>query len=179
MSGNGPHRTSHIDDCTSSISLIVAMTRNRVIGRDGQLPWRLPDDLKWFKQVTAGHTVIMGRVTWQSLGRPLSNRRNIVVSRNAAFHPEGAESATTLEEALRMAGEGEVFVIGGEQVYAAAIGLAHRIYLTRIDTKLHGDAFFPEFDLNQWHRTSAQPHEADGRHAWPFTFEVWERKVGA
>lgn len=176
-----PSPTSNIEHRTSNISLIAAMGRNRVIGRDGQMPWHLPDDLKYFKQKTLGHTVIMGRKTWDAMGRMLPNRRNVVVSRNADFRADGAIVVNSLDEALRHGSEGaagqqELFVIGGEQIYRMAMEKADRIYLTRIDAEFQGDAYFPEFDERHWRCVSREPHPADERHAHKFAFEVWERQ---
>jgi dihydrofolate reductase len=169
-----PH--SEIKNHKSKISLIVAMSENRVIGRQGRLPWRLPDDLKRFKELTTGHTVIMGRKTFESIGRPLPQRRNIVASRNPDWAAEGVEIAHSLDEALvRTAGEAEVFIIGGEQLYRAALPRADRIYLTRVLACIEGDAFFPSFQNTQWTLAQRLEHPADERHEYAMTFEAYER----
>ncbi|MDY0250250.1 MAG: dihydrofolate reductase [Pseudomonas sp.] len=163
------------------VSLIVAATRNQVIGRDNQMPWHLPADLRYFKQCTLGKPIIMGRKTWASLGRPLPGRLNIVISRQAATELEGAEVFADLESAIlrgqewaAQQGVSEVMVIGGGQVYQQAIKLAQRVYLTRIELDLDGDAFFPELDARQWQQIDAQAHPAQN-HEPGYTFEVWQR----
>lgn len=134
--------------------MIAAMARNRVIGRNGELPWHVPADLKHFKKITSGHTVIMGRRTYDSVGFPLPNRRNIVVTRSPDWKGEAVDVAHGLEEAIEMAaGEEEIFILGGEQIYEMALPLADRIYLTRIDAAPAGDAHFPEFEGPQWIET--------------------------
>ncbi len=158
------------------ISLIVARSENRVIGRDGDLPWHLPADLKRFKRLTLRHTVIMGRKTFESIGRPLPRRRSIVLSRNPDYRPEGAEVAHGLERALELAaGETEVFVIGGARVFAEALPRADRLYLTLVHAEVEGDVFFPEVDAEDWRLVSEERHEADDRHAHAFSFLTYER----
>jgi dihydrofolate reductase len=159
----------------SILSLIVAMDRRRLIGRDNALPWRLPEDLRHFKATTLGKPIIMGRKTWESLGRPLPGRRNILVSRNPAYAAEGAEVAASLPAALQLAqDEEEVFVIGGSELYRQALPLAHRLYLTEIDAAFEGDAWFPEFSADEWLETSREPQVgADGL---PFAFVLYERR---
>lgn len=132
--------------------LIWAMASNRVIGKDGDLPWRLPEDLRHFRRNTVGHAVIMGRRTWESLGRPLGKRRNIVVSRTLAEAPEGAELADSLEAAIEMARatDSQPRVIGGAQLYAAALPLATELIVTELDEAYDGDTVFPPFDESAW-----------------------------
>jgi dihydrofolate reductase len=167
---------SKIKNQKSTISLIAAMGANRVIGRGGKLPWHLPDDLRHFKRVTTRHTVIMGRKTWDSVGTPLPNRRNMVVTRNAGFDARGAEVFHTLDEALRAAaGDGEVFIVGGGDIYRAALPVAHGMYLTRVHAEFDGDAFFPEWDAGDWVLREKVDHPADDRHAYAMTFERYER----
>jgi dihydrofolate reductase len=133
------------------ISIVAAVARNRVIGAGGRLPWRLPEDLKRFKQLTTGAPVIMGRKTHESIGRPLPGRRNIVVTRRRAASWEGCAVAHSLDEALALAGDApQVFVIGGAELYAEALPRADRLYLTLIDAEFAGDAQFPEFDPAAW-----------------------------
>ena len=159
-------------------SLVVAMARNRVIGRDNQLPWKLPKDLAYFKRVTMGNPVVMGRRTWQSIGRPLPGRGNIVVTRNAAFDAPGAKVVTSLDAAWKAAGTvGEVCVIGGTSLFAEALPIADRIHLTEVDAVVEGDTFFPDFDRNQWIGNEVERHAADDRHAYPFRIVVLERRV--
>lgn len=160
---------------TPRLSLIAAVAANGVIGSDNALPWRLSEDLKRFKALTLGHPVIMGRRTFESLGRPLPGRRNIVVSRNAAYRAEGCEVAASLDAAVaacRDASE-EIFVIGGAQVYAEALAQAHRLYLTEIRRDYPGDARFPEFDRRLWRETSRERRTAAGGPA--FDFAVYDR----
>lgn len=160
-----------------TISLIVAMDRKRLIGRAGDLPWRLPDDLKHFKALTLGKIVLMGRKTWDSLGRPLPQRENWVLSRDPAFRPEGARVFADLASALAAApADAELMVIGGAQLYAQTLAQAQTLYLTEVDAELDGgDAWFPAFDRRQWQETQRQPHAADERHAYAFCFLTLRR----
>jgi dihydrofolate reductase len=156
------------------VSLVVAVARNGVIGRDNDLPWRLPDDLKHFKAITLGKPVVMGRKTFESIGRPLPGRENRVVSRQAGFEVPGCRVFSSLEEAL--AGpEAEVMVIGGGQIYASALPLAQRLYLTEVDAEVEGDAKFPEIDPGAWREASCEEHAVDERHAHAFRFRLLER----
>jgi len=155
------------------ITLVVAAARNGVIGKDGAIPWRLPEDLRRFKALTLGHAVVMGRKTWDSLpekNRPLSGRRNIVVTRDSAWAADGAQRAT-LEEAL--SAQGEVFVIGGAEIYRAALAPARRIELTEVHKDFQGDAYFT-FDRSQWLEVAREDHVgADGL---AYSFVTLERK---
>ena len=160
------------------ITLIAAMAENRVIGRDGGLPWRLPDDLRRFKRRTQGHVVIMGRRTYESLAAPLPNRPAIVVSRSRDLDTGEATLANSLDEALDIArgrGEDEVFILGGSEIYAMALPLADRLELTVVHAEIEGDTYFPEFDLAAWTITEDQRREADDRHEHPFSFRCYER----
>lgn len=164
------------------VSLIVAATRNQVIGRDNQMPWHLPADLRYFKQRTLGKPIIMGRKTWESLGRPLPGRLNIVVTRQTDIALEGAEVFADLQAAIQRGqewaseqGVDEVMVIGGGQLYQQALALTQRVYLTRIDLELEGDTFFPVLDAQQWQQTEAQAHPAQDQEPG-YTFEVWQRR---
>lgn len=159
------------------ISLVAAMAENRVIGKDGGLPWRLPDDQKHFKRLTVDHTVIMGRKTYDELGRPLANRRNVVVSRNPSFRPPGVTVVPDLDEALALgATEREVFVIGGAEIYRMALPKADRLYLTIVHATVDGDTFFPPFDESDWMMVEEEErHPADDRHAFPFSIRVYRR----
>jgi dihydrofolate reductase len=158
------------------VTLVVACAENRVIGRDGGLPWRLPDDLRRFRRLTTGHAVVMGRHTWESIGRPLPERRNVVVTRRALDVP-GVETHTSLAAALAAVADDdpEPCVIGGEALYAAALPVATRIERTLVHAEPEGDARFPEVDWRAWRRVFAERHEADERHAHAFTFETWLR----
>ena len=162
------------------VSLVAAMADNRVIGRAGGLPWRLPDDLKHFKRLTVDHTVIMGRKTFEEIRHPLANRRNVVISRTPDFRPRGVTVVPSLDEALALgATEDEVFVIGGGEIYRLAIPRADRIYLTVVHASLEGDTWFPAFEAeNGWVLEEETRHPADDRHAYPFTFRRYERIRG-
>ncbi len=165
------------------LSLIVAMAKNRAIGRNNELPWHLPDDLKYFKSVTMGKPIVMGRKTFDSIGRPLPGRLNIVITRNSEWQHPGVTVASSLQEALCMAAEDEgatgshtsreVMVIGGEQIYRTAIDRADRLYITRVQTEVDGDAFFPEYDESQWFEVARQEPEKQGD--VPYFFQVLER----
>jgi dihydrofolate reductase len=161
------------------LSLILARAHNGVIGKNNALPWHLPEDMAYFKKTTLGKPVIMGRKTWESLPpkfRPLPGRRNIVVTRNANWYDAGAARAMSLQAALGMVEfEPEVFVIGGAQLYAEAMLIAQRIYLTQIEHAFEGDAFFPALDTAQWSEVSRDPHHHAGRPAFDFSFVVYER----
>lgn len=159
----------------SIISLIVACDDNRLIGRDGDLPWRLPNDLKHFKALTLGKTVLMGRKTWVSLGRPLPQRENWVLTREARFDAPGARVFTTLQEALAAHTGGELMVIGGAELYRQTLPLAQRLYLTRVHAALQGDTWFPAFDAAQFREVSREDHPADERHPYPYSFLTLER----
>jgi dihydrofolate reductase len=159
---------------TTRIYLIAAVAKNGVIGANGKLPWHLPEDLKHFKNLTLGHPVIMGRRTWESLGKPLPGRENIVVSRRAGFEAPGASVAASLEAAVVLCtGEPVAFVIGGAEIYAAALGLADGLMLTEIQRDYDGDTYFPQWDRNAWRETQKEAHTAaDGMR---FYFVLYER----
>lgn len=158
------------------ISLIAAVARNGTIGQGNQLPWRLPADLKRFKALTLGKPVIMGRKTWESIGRPLPGRLNIVVTRQPAFHAAGATVVHSLDEAFAVAvAVPEVMVIGGAELYAAALDRADTLHLTRVQADVPGDAVFPAVCWAQWRLASSEPHDADAQHAFAYTFEHYER----
>lgn len=165
------------------LSLIWAMTRNRVIGRDNDLPWRLPRDMRHFMTTTRGHPVIMGRRTFESMDRrPLPRRSNIVVTRTADYAAPGALVAGDLSQALELArrqceadGVDEAFIIGGAGLYQPGLALADRLYVTEIDAVIEGDTFFPEVDWQSWRLLSRDHHPADADHAYPFDICVFER----
>jgi dihydrofolate reductase len=165
------------------VSIIVAAAENGVIGRDNKLPWSLPDDLKYFRKVTEGKPVIMGRKTFESIGRPLPNRVNIVLT-TTYLDLKSCKVASSLPQAVTMALESkpaEVFLIGGRDVFAKALeqSLADRIYLTRVHARVEGDVLLPDIDWGKWKEVSSTYHEADDKHAYPFTFLVYERKKTA
>ena len=161
-----------------TVSLIAAMAGNRAIGKDGTLPWRLPRDLRRFKDLTMGHPLIMGRKTYESIGRALPGRRSLVLSRDPGFRPPGVEVVSSLDAAfVRVRAEAEVFVIGGASVFREALPRADRLYLTRIHADVEGDVFFPEEALRGWRLLEEEHHPADDRHPFAFTFETYERRV--
>lgn len=163
------------------ISMIAAMTRNRVIGKDNDIPWHLPDDFKYFKDTTQGHFVIMGRKNFESLPdkfRPLPHRPNVIITRQADYDGEGSYVVDSLAKALDLAranGEDEAFIIGGGQIYQMALPVADLIYLTEIDAELEGEVFFPEFDLTGWKEISRIHHNADDRHKFAFDFVIYAK----
>ena len=160
-----------------TVSLVVAAAKNNVIGRDGELPWHLPDDLRHFKRLTTGKPVIMGRRTFESIGRPLPDRRNIVMTRDPDYVATGCDVVTSVSDALDLAGDGmEVMVIGGGQVYRDFLPRADRIYLTRVQADIEGDTHFPEIDASDWMLVSSEHHDTDEKHAWAFEMMVFERR---
>lgn len=156
------------------ISAIVAMAANRCIGKDNALPWRLPADLKRFKQLTMGHTLVMGRKTYESIGRPLPGRSTIVVTRQRDYAPEGVQVAHSLEQALELARGDEVFIAGGADLYRQAMDQVRRLYLTRLDREYAGDAFFPALDLSGWKLVEEAHHPATATEP-SFSFLTYER----
>ncbi len=152
------------------LTLIVARARNGVIGRAGTLPWRLSEDLQFFKRTTMGHPIVMGRKTWDSIGRPLPGRRSIVVTRNGAFHAPGAEVVPSLEAALAAAGDvPEIFVVGGSDLFAAARPIADRMIVTEIDADFEGDTLFPAPDPQDW--VAVEREHAPPTANRPFAFD--------
>ncbi|PLW83557.1 dihydrofolate reductase [Kineobactrum sediminis] len=168
-----------------TIALMVAMAANGVIGRDGGLPWHLSEDLRYFKRTTMGKPIIMGRKTWESIGRPLPGRPNIVVSRSQNLDIPGVHVEGSLGEALELAaglsaatGIGEVMVIGGAQLYEAALPRADRLYVTEIHAQVEGDTLFPAVDWQQWREISREEHPSQPPNPYSYAFVVYER-VGA
>ncbi len=160
------------------ISLIVAVADNGVIGREGELPWRLPADLRRFKRLTLGHHLLVGRKTFESIGRPLPGRQMVVLSRSTDYRPEQVAVVPSLEAALelaRSAGEEELFVGGGEQIYRLALPRVERIYRTRVHAEVEGDAFFPSLQAGEWSVTVSAEYPADERNSHRTTFEVLDR----
>jgi dihydrofolate reductase len=158
----------------ASLTLIVAYSTNRAIGRDNALPWKLPGDLAHFKRSTLGSPIIMGRKTWDSLGRPLPGRSNIVISRNPGFSAEGAVVVPSLEAAIDACGDvPEAFVIGGAQIYAQALPLAQRVLATEVHAEVEGDAFFPLLPSFQWKETAREPQPAEN--GYDYEFVTYER----
>ena len=159
------------------LSLIVAMAHNRVIGCNHRLPWHLPTDLQFFKRITLGKPILMGRQTFESIGRPLPGRTNIVITARPDYLAEGCSVVHSLAEALAATQFAEeVMVIGGASLYVQTLALAERIYLTLVDTDVLGDTWFPELAPSEWQEVWREAHPADGRHAYPYTFIQLERK---
>lgn len=162
------------------ITLIAALDQNGVIGADGGMPWHIPDDLKRFKRLTQGKTVVMGRKTFDSIGRPLPKRDNWVVTRDNELTLDGCTVTTSLESVIdqcRQAGEAELIVMGGAQIYAMAMSCATRLELTRIEARFDGDTYFPGVDWDQWQLIDEQPVDADGSIP-AYRFMTWQRKAG-
>jgi dihydrofolate reductase len=159
------------------ISLVVAMDESGIIGRDNALPWHLPADLKRFKAITLGKPILMGRKTFESIGKPLPGRLNLVLTRSRDWQREGAITMHSVEEALARAGDAvEVAVIGGEEIFKLALPFAARIYLTEVHARVEGDTAFPAFDRSQWREVERSTHPADERHAYSMTFSTLERR---
>ena len=163
-----------------TLSLMAAMSENYVIGKAGDLPWHLPKDFKRFKEMTQGHNIIMGRKTYESLGgKPLPKRTNIVITRQEGYEGSGIVVVKSLEEALDYVAQtedDEPFVIGGGEIYKAALPYADRIYLTIVHAEVEGDTFFPEFNQSEWEITEQEAVPADEKHDYPFTFVTYDRK---
>jgi dihydrofolate reductase len=160
------------------ISLIVAAANNNGIGKEGVMPWHLPNDMKHFKNTTWGMPVVMGRKTFESLGKPLAGRKNIVITRQSGWKAEGAVAVKSIEDALFLAREAdanEVMVIGGGEIYKSLFGKAGRLYMTRVDAEPDADTFFPEINSKEWRLVSEKKHEADEKNKFSHTFQVWER----
>ena len=162
----------------SKIYIVVAIGENFAIGKNNQLLWHMPADLKFFKQTTSGHTVVMGRKTFASVGKPLPNRRNIVITRDTDLKIEGAEVVNSLDEALEITKTEEkpVFIIGGAEIYRQALPKTETIYLTTIHHTFDADTFFPEINRNEWDVVSSDAHKADEKNKYDYTFEVLKRK---
>jgi len=167
----------------ATVCIVAALASNGVIGRGNELPWRLPADLRHFRELTLGKPVVMGRRTFASIGRALPGRANIVISRNPGFGAEGVQVATCLEDALAQAvaladrdGASEVMVIGGAEIYAEALPRAKRLYLTRLHAAVEGDVYFPPIDWAAWRETSREDHSAGPEEAGDYSFLVYERR---
>lgn len=164
------------------LALIAAYAQNRVVGIDNKLPWHLPEDLKYFKRCTSGKAIIMGRKTFDSIGRPLPNRTNIVISRNPEFEVEGVKVVNTLDEAIELAkavnevnGIDEIMVIGGAAIYELTLPIADRLYLTHVHAKVEGDAYFPEVDFSNWHEVERADYSASETNPYDYSFVVYEK----
>jgi dihydrofolate reductase len=163
---------------TPGITLIVAVADSGVIGRDNTLPWHLPDDLKRFKRLTMGKPMVMGRKTFESIGKPLPGRQNIVVTRDANYRREGITVVHDLDAAVRAAGGApEIMIIGGAELFRLSLPRAGRIHLTRVHGDIAGDVMWPALDSREWHVVESERHDADERHAYAMTFELWEKRT--
>lgn len=158
------------------ISFIVAMDKNRVIGRNNKLPWHLPADLAYVKKTTMGHPLLMGRKTYESIGRPLPGRTNIVFTRNPHYEAEGCVVVHSVEEAIRKFGDGELFIFGGAVIYRLFLPVADRMYVTEIEHEFEGDTFFPEIDPAEWREISRVKGVRDEKNPYDYYFVVYERK---
>lgn len=164
------------------LALIVAMAENRIIGINNALPWHLPNDLKYFKAITMGKPVIMGRKTHESIGRPLPGRTNIVISRDTELEFEGCSAVADIEEAVELAenialidGAAEAIIIGGAQIYQLTLPLVERIYLTQVHAQVKGDTYFPEFDTDEWQQVGREDFQAEGNNPYDYSFIVLDR----
>jgi dihydrofolate reductase len=155
------------------IKIIVAISKNRVIGKDNSLIWHLPADLRRFKEVTTGSVVVMGRKTYESIGKPLANRRNVIITRNENYEAQGCEVVNSIEEALLICYE-DCFIIGGSEIYKQSLSMADEIYLTEVDDVFDGDSFFPELG-NEWHEVSNEKFEADDKNKFNYSFIKYEK----
>jgi len=162
------------------ISLIAAASENSVIGKDNKLPWHLPTDMKYFKNITWGMPVIMGRKSFEALGKPLRGRSNIVITRNKNWSADGVKTVQSIDQAINLASQTdakEIYIIGGGEIFQAAIPSADRIYLTLVHENFEGDAFFPEIKQEEWKLTSNRDCDPDEKNAYALSFQVWERKT--
>ncbi|WP_432708050.1 dihydrofolate reductase [Pedobacter sp.] len=158
------------------LSIVVAISENNAIGKDNKLLWHLPADLKHFKETTSGHTIIMGRKTYESIGRPLPNRRNIVITRNSELALEGVEVYNGMEQALTQCrNEAEVFIIGGAEIYKHALKHASKIYLTRVHETYEADTFFPELEPESWTETQVEHYQPEAKNPVAYTFSILQR----
>ncbi|MEM9859797.1 MAG: dihydrofolate reductase [Bacteroidota bacterium] len=164
------------------ISMIAAVAENGVIGKDNDLVWSLPDDMKFFMRTTSGHPVIMGRKNYESIPekyRPLPKRKNIIITRQSDYKAEGAYVVNSLKEAISSALEGnseEVFIIGGGQIYEMGLDIADTMYITEIHETFEGDTYFPDYDQSRWEETERTPHDTDERHQYAFDFVTYKKK---
>lgn len=163
--------------------MIVAAAQNRVIGRENALPWYLPNDLKYFKQTTLGKPIIMGRKTYESIGKPLPGRTNIVITRQEDYQPEGVKVVHSVEEARDLAenvclidGQTEAMIMGGAEIYTLALPHADRLYLTEVHADVEGDAYFPEYDKSEWQEVSRENFSAEGANPYDYSFVVYDKR---
>ncbi len=161
----------------TKLTLIVAAAENNAIGKDNKMLWHLPNDFKYFKKNTLEHSVVMGRKTFESIGKPLPERRNIILTRDMNYTHEEVDVANSVQEVLNYCrDEREIFIIGGAEIYKQTLPLADKVLLTRVHTTIDGDAYFPELLDHEWNLVSAEKHDKDEKHAFDYTFEVYERE---
>jgi dihydrofolate reductase len=158
------------------IALIVAIDQNNAIGKDNQLLWHLPKDLSFFKNVTSGNAIIMGRKTFESIGKALPNRRNIVISTQKDLQYAGAEITSTLNAAIELVGNADCYIIGGGSIYQQSLTLVDRLYITKVASNFEADTFFPTINWDEWTLVSKEDHPADEKHAYAFSFCVYDKK---
>jgi dihydrofolate reductase len=160
-----------------SLSIIVAMDENGLIGRDNDLPWRLPNDLKRVKEITSGHTIVMGRKNYESIGHPLPDRRNIIITRNTEYTVDGCEIIYNPDPILNeVDSEEEVYIFGGSEIYKIFLPFVKTIYITRINHSFEGDTYFPEINWDEWHESCREVHGIDEKNKYPHTFYIYDRK---
>lgn len=161
-----------------TISMIVAAAENGVIGRDGDMPWKLSADLKNFKSITSGHTIIMGRKTWDSIQRLLPGRTTVIITRQPDFHVDGALVVGSVEAAIAATEDPSPFIVGGAEIYRLALPLVTQIFLTRVHSEIEGDTVLPEIDFSQWDRIESRRYPADEKNSHDYSFELYRRRVG-
>ncbi len=157
------------------ISLIWAMDQQRLIGADNKMPWHLPADMSWFREHTMGKSVLMGRKTFDSIGKPLPKRRNIILSRQQDLHIEGCEVIHNLSDIVKEFEHDELMIMGGAEIYALALPFAERLYCTRIEHSFEGDAWFPAIDMSDWHISREETHQPDEKNTYAYRFEIYQR----
>lgn len=158
------------------VSMIVAASENGVIGKDGDMPWQLSADLKNFKKITTGHTIIMGRKTWESINRLLPGRTTVIVTRQTDYQVKGAIVVNSVEAALAATEDSSPFIVGGAEVYRLAFPVVSRMYMTRVHAEIDGDTYLPEIDFSSWERVDSVSYQADDKNSYDYTFEIWESK---
>ncbi|MEQ1775503.1 MAG: dihydrofolate reductase [Burkholderiales bacterium] len=171
-----PDAAARLTPDASRLSIIVAMAENRVIGANGAIPWKLPNELQLFKRITMGHHIIMGRKTWESIGRLLPGRTTVIITRRKDYLVSGAIIANSLANAIeKCAGDDEIFVVGGGELYREALPKTDRLYLTVVDTEPAGDTHMPALNMSEWREINSETHAPDEKHAHAYRFNVYER----
>jgi dihydrofolate reductase len=158
------------------VSIIAAMAQNRIIGNKGKIPWYLPEDFRYFKEITINHSVVMGRKTFESIGKPLKNRTNIIITRNSEFNPDGCQVYKSVEEVISEYENEDIMIIGGQEIYNQFMKYADIIYLTYIDHFFEGDTYFPNFDMKDWIKVSEKKGTKDDLNPYDYYFQVFKRK---